>query len=116
MRALVGATLAAGEIPDPDLAERTLLRVAPAVAHRAVADPESGLDDLAFLARVTHGSLPARVRWTAQNALLAARAELLPTMRDRGDDFARQWCTAFVETAELLGVALDQADGSSGRE
>ena len=107
LRALVAATTAAGEVPDPDRAETALLRAAPAIVHRAAEDPASGMDDLAFLVAATHGSLPARVRWTAQNAVLAARDHVLPTMQSRPDPEALAWCTAFLDTAAALGVTPD---------
>lgn len=107
LRALVATTASAGEAPDPDRLEIALLRAAPAIVHGAAEDPAGGLDDLAFLVAATHGSLPYRARWTAQNAVLAARDTVLPTLQSRTDPEATAWRTAFIETAALLAVAVD---------
>lgn len=104
VRELVEVTRASGESPDPDVAEAVLLRVAPAVVHRAAADPEGGLADLAFLTTEFPGPLPARVRWTAQNAVLAARDTVLPRMRARDDAAAHEWRAALGRVGTALGV------------
>jgi len=108
VRALVAATAAAGESPDPDLVEAVLRRVAPDVVHRAVDDPDAGMADLAFLVDAFPGALPVRVRWTAQNAVLAARETVLPGRRDLQDATTVAWREAFTRAAEVLGVAVDR--------
>ena len=71
--------------------------------------PEGGLADLAFLTEVFPGPLPARVRWTAQNAVLAARDTVLPGMVQRDDPAAVEWREALATAAAHLGVALPDA-------
>jgi len=109
--AAVRAVLAAGDAaevaPDREVMEAALARVAPAVVHHALDDPAAGVPDLAFVVDALAGALPLRLRWTAQNALLAARANALAGMRTRNDAGARAWCTAFARAAEVLGVATD---------
>ena len=107
VRAVVEAGDAAAVAPDREVVEAALLRVAPAVVHRALDDPAAGLPDLAFVVDALAGALPTRLRWTAQNALLAARDRVLPRMRTRGDEAAAAWCSAFARSAEVLAVAPD---------
>ncbi|MFA5883993.1 MAG: DUF3536 domain-containing protein [Acidimicrobiia bacterium] len=109
VRALVEAGEAAAVTPDRELVEAALLRVAPAAVHRAADAPVDGLADLAFVVDALAGALPSRLRWTAQNALLAARDHTLPGMQARDDEAAACWRGAYSRAAELLAVAADPA-------
>jgi hypothetical protein len=106
VRSLLAAIADAGEAPDAERLDAVLRRLAPGVAQRAVADPEGGLADLAFLVDTFPGSLPARVRWTAQNAVLRARDDVLPTWADRTDAEAAAGRAALARAAAGLGVAV----------
>jgi len=109
VRRLIDVTTAAGIRIDREDTDAVLLRLAPGVVRHALRAPVAGMRDLAFVVDALDAGLPARLRWTAQNALLDARDGTRPAMLDRGgtDVRARAWLDDFHRTADLLGVVAE---------
>jgi hypothetical protein len=79
-----------------DLPRDALAPLVAAVVDAALAEPDTGIPDLAIVVGVLGDALGPSVRWRAQNAVLAAR--------DRPDvDVA--WLEAWTRAADALGVA-----------